>query len=117
MNNQKIEEYFAYLKALLDAKITPSAIVGKGYVYPKSVASAWLRKEIHNMENPTVKVDHVSVTTSGKAFGSESKAMKSSVYKSLQAGQFKAINNATVVDFGVMTAPGGDGFMIYACLK
>jgi hypothetical protein len=117
MNNQKIEEYSAYLNDLLAGNITASAIVGKGYVNPKSVASAWLRMNIHNMTNPKSVVEYVSVTKSGKAFATENNAMMSSVYKTLQAGQFKAINNAEVVDFGVMVAPGGDGFMIYACLN
>lgn len=117
MNQQKIEDLFKDLKGLLDGIIKPRRIVGTGYTYPKSVASAWLRKEIHNLESPTCKVDHVCVTSSGKAYRTETMAMKSEVYQNLVKGTFKTITNSIVNDYGVMTAPGSDGYMIYVCLN
>jgi hypothetical protein len=109
----KINEHLTSLKQLLSGEIRPKSIVGSGYVYPKAVASEWLRKEVHNLENPNTKVAEVYVSTSGKAFKSEALAMKSKAYQAILNNTYHAINNVVIRDYGVMPAPGADGYMVY----
>lgn len=115
--NNKVENHLADLKGLLIGTVKPRHIVGTGYKSPKSVASAWLRKEIYNIENPNDSVDFIGVTTSGKAYQTEQQAINSKVYQSLINQEFKSINNSVVTDFGVMLSRFGDGYEIYACLN
>ena len=81
-----VQEYKQDHINLMAGIIKPSKIVGRGYKSPKSVASAWLLKEIHNAENPKSKVSELLVMTNGKPFGSEAKAMASKAYKALIDG-------------------------------
>ncbi|MBW0298864.1 hypothetical protein B4P00_22120 [Shewanella xiamenensis] len=113
----KIETHLADLKGLLEGTVKPRTIIGTGYNNPKSAASAWLRMQLHNIENPNSKIHYVCVTSSGKAYESESKAMKSKAYQTLVGGTFNAINNASVKDFGVIPSRFGDGYEVYACLS
>ena len=46
-----VSKYQTHLIQLLTGTLAPRQIVGTGYKYPKSVASAWLRKEIHNKQS------------------------------------------------------------------
>jgi hypothetical protein len=115
--SEKVENHLINLKGLIAGTIKPSRIVGAGYVNPKSVASAWLRKEIHNIENPNSMVDYVGVMSNGKAYQSEVKAMKSKAYQALLGGVFKTTNKSFVTDYGVMPSRLGDGYEVYACLK
>lgn len=109
------ERYNTMLTQLMAGAIKPSSVVGRGYKYPKSVASSWIRTQIHNQENPNSKISDCYVTTSGKPFPTESKAMASEGYKLLVAGKFKLISDRFYVkDYGVMPAPGGDGgYVVY----
>mgnify|MGYP003625406857 CR=1 FL=1 len=100
------------LAALLNKQITPLSIIGTGYKNPRSVASAWLRKEMHNLKNPNFKVSQVHVKADGHAFESELKAKRSKPYKELVAGTYQTVNNRAVADYGVMPSPcGGTWFM------
>ncbi len=113
----KIDAYLTDLKGLLTGTVKPRTIVGTGYNNPKSVASAWLRRELHNIENPNSEIQYVGVTSNGKAYQSESKAMKSKAYQSLVSGTFRTMNNAVVKDFGVIPSRYGDGYEVYACFS
>ena len=99
------------LSNLLAGKIKPAKIIGRGgYKYPKSAASAWLLKQIHNKENPNSKISDCFVMTNGKPFPTESKAMQSDSYQSLLAGKFGLMSDrAYVSDYGVMASPCGNG--------
>lgn len=112
MQDEK-QRYLTMLHNLLAGKITPRSVVGTGYVNAKQVASECIRKQIHNIENPSQKVVDVYVSSSGAAYKSELLAMKSKVYQSILNNTFKAINNFVITDYGVMPAPGGDGYMMY----
>jgi hypothetical protein len=113
-------EYIAKLEAdlsgLLAGTVRPSTIIGAGSSHPKSVASAWLRKEIHNIENPSSTVQYIGVSVSGIAHTSKVRAMKSKAYQALLDGTFEAINNQVVTGYGVMSSQHGDGFEVYVCL-
>jgi len=109
--------HYESLSGLLSGTVKPSRVVGRGYKNPKSVASAWLRKEIHNLENLTAKVDKVVVTSSGKAFSSDTRAMMSKCYRSLVDGSYGVRDKVIITDYGVMPAPGGDGKMVYICTR
>jgi hypothetical protein len=104
-------EYRQKFADLIIGKITPSSIVGRGgYKYPKSVASSWLLKQIHNFENPNCKLSECFVMTSGKPFPSEAKAMQSTHFQSLLSGTFQLLaDRAYVSDYGVMPSPCGNG--------
>lgn len=112
-----VEIHMQDLKDLLCGKVKPSAIVGKGYKNPKSVASAWLRKEMHNAVNNQSSVQYIGVASNGNAFKTEAKAMQSKAYKSLVDGKFQTFNDARVRDYGVMPSMLGDGYEVYACLS
>jgi hypothetical protein len=114
----RITELQSNLNDLMNGHLKPSTIIGRGYKNPKQVAAQWLRSEMHNESNPSCKVSQVHVSSSGKGFLSESKAMKSKTYKSLLNGEYKLINNAIVTDYGVMPTPDNDsGYMIYVEYK
>jgi hypothetical protein len=123
MNTQTVKltrlaELQSDLNGLMNGSVKPSSIIGKGYKNPKQVAAQWLRSEMHNESNPNCKVSQVHVTSSGKGFVSESKAMRSKTYKSLLSGEYKLINNAVVTDYGVMPTPDNDsGYMIFVEYK
>ncbi|MFT5715963.1 MAG: hypothetical protein ACI9T7_000136 [Oleiphilaceae bacterium] len=109
-------EYKQNFSDLMASKITPASIVGRGgYKYPKSVASSWLLKQIHNNENPNCKVSECFVMTSGKPFPSEVKAMQSTQYQSLLSGTPQLLaDRAYVSDYGVMPSPcGNGGYIVY----
>tara|TARA_Y100001970_G_scaffold294258_1_gene449301 strand:- start:1397 stop:1777 length:381 start_codon:yes stop_codon:yes gene_type:complete len=112
-----VTDYQRDLCQLFNGSITPREVVGTGYRYPKQVASQWLRKQMHNIENPNAKIDELIVQTNGKPFASETKAMQSTTYQQLINGQFKLISDgAFVADYGVMPAPGVEvttGYCIY----
>jgi len=103
------------LKKLLDGSLKPSKVIGTGYKNAKATASAWLRKELHNMQNPNVKVDEVFVAPNGKGFESESHAMRTTRYRALINGNYGTADDKIVTDYGVMPAIGGDGYMAYVC--
>lgn len=115
--NPIIEEHKNTISNVINGTVKPSQIVGTGYKYPKRVASGWLRKQIHNIENPNSLISEIFVTTSGKAFLSEVKAMASTTYQQLANNCFRTINNSRVVDYGVMPATIGDGYEIYVELS
>jgi hypothetical protein len=101
-----VQEYKQDHINLLSGIIKPSKIVGRGYKSPKSVASAWLLKQIHNAENPQSKVSGLMVMTNGKPFSSEAKAMASKGYKALIDGTIQLLaDNTYVSDYGVMPSP------------
>ena len=54
-----VTDYQRDLCQLFNGSITPREVVGTGYRYPKQVASQWLRKQMHNIENPNAKIDAV----------------------------------------------------------
>ena len=113
MNNQNS------LTHLLAGLIKPGSIVGSGYKNPRQVASEWLRKEIHNdscNNDASCRVDQIHGTSSGKAFTSEARAMKSNTYKQLVNGVYKTFSGRQVKDFGVMPSPHGDGYEIYVSM-
>ncbi|WP_447018474.1 hypothetical protein [Shewanella algae] len=111
-----VDEYKLLLNQLLNRQISPATVVGRGYKNPRLTASAWIRQQWHNLENPNNRVDFVGVTSTGKAYVSEAKAIRSKDHQALVEGTFKLISDcSTVVDYGVMPAPGGDGYMVYAC--
>ncbi|GIU41025.1 hypothetical protein TUM3794_20450 [Shewanella colwelliana] len=113
---QKVDEYKLLLKQLLNREISPATVVGKGYKNPRRTASAWLRQQLHNLENPNSRIAFIGVASTGKAYASEAKAMKSADYQALAAGNFKLLTDALiVVDYGVMPGPGDDGYVVYAC--
>ncbi|GGZ77682.1 hypothetical protein [Paraglaciecola chathamensis] len=101
------------LAALLNKQITPRSIIGTGYKNPRSVASAWLRKEMHNLTNPNCKISQVHVKADGHAFESELKAKRCKPYKALATGTYQTINNRAVLDYGVMPSPCGGGYLVY----
>ncbi|MAI66117.1 MAG: hypothetical protein CL600_14840 [Alteromonas sp.] len=105
------------LTQLLTGELKPRQIIGTGYKYPKSVASAWLRKEIHNEQNPSQSVSDLFVQTNGAPFTSEKKAKCSKMYQQLVKGSFELITrNLIVSDYGVMPAPTSgidEGYCIY----
>lgn len=105
------------LTQVLNGTLRPSCIIGTGYKSPKGVASAWLRKEIHNRQNHNRRVDDVYVQVNGKPFATEAKAMQSKAYQQLVKGEFKLITDGLIVgEYGVMTAPGNDptpGYCVY----
>ena len=76
------------LTQVLNGTLRPSCIVGTGYKSSRGVASAWLRKEIHNKQNPNCRVDDVYVQVNGKPFATEAKAMQSKAYQQLVKGEF-----------------------------
>lgn len=93
------------LLQLLKGELKPSDVVGKGYKYPKSVASAWLRTEIHNLSNPNNKVSDIYVQTNGKPYASEERAKQSEAYLQLEKGTFRLLSdNYVVSEFGVLPA-------------
>lgn len=101
-----VQEYKQDHINLMAGFIKPSKIIGRGYKNPKSVASAWLLKQIHNAENPLCKVSDLLVMTNGKPYSSEAKAMSSKAYKALTDAKFQLLaDNAYVKDFGVMPCP------------
>ena len=111
--NTQTSQLKADLTNLLAGNTKPSSVVGTGYRNARKTASEWLRKEMHNHANPSAAVNQIIVTTSGKAFSSESKAMQSPSYKSLIAGTFEVWKTHKVTDFGVMPSEFGDGYEIY----
>jgi hypothetical protein len=94
------------LTQLLTGTLNPRQVIGTGYKYPKSVASGWLRKEIHTEQNPSQSVSDLFVQTNGAPFTSEKKAKSSNVYQQLVKGSFQLItSNLIFCDYGVMPAP------------
>lgn len=112
----KVDKYLMDLNRLLAGTVMASHIIGKGYCNPISVASAWLRMQIHNLENPNSNIHYIGVTSNGKAYKTVNSAMKSKAYQSLVDGTFKVLNNSNVVDYGVIASRYGDGYEVYACL-
>ena len=106
-------EYQGMLSQLLAGAIRPSSVIGKGYKNPKSVASGWLRTQLHNLQNPNATVSQIHVSSTGKAFTSERKAMHSPVFKLLVNGKYTTINSSVVIDYGVIPSTIGDGIEIY----
>jgi hypothetical protein len=112
-------EYKQDFSDLMASKITPASIVGRGgYKYPKSVASSWLLKQIHNAENPNCKISDCFVMTNGKPFPTEAKAMQSAQYQSLLSGKSNLLSDrAYVSDYGVMPSPcGNGGYILYVVI-
>lgn len=103
------------LSQLMNGTITGTSIVGRGYKSPKGVASEWLRKEIHNLQNPNTKVDDLYLQKNGKPYPTELKAKQSAAYLQLVEGTFELITDGLIVsDYGVMPAPGDDdGYCVY----
>jgi hypothetical protein len=113
--NTATDTYAQYLIGLMAGTLAPSTIVGAGFRNPRSVASAWLRKQWHNENNPGWKIDHVSVASDGSSYKSVSTAKNSKTYKSLVDGSFSTICNSVVTKYGVLPAPGDNGYMIFVC--
>ena len=109
------ENYNTMLSNLMAGQITPTSVVGRGYKYPKSVASSWIRTQLHNQDNPNCKINDCYVMTNGKPFSSEAKAMSSKAYEQLLSGSFELLADYLYVkEFGVMPSPGGDGgYVVY----
>tara|TARA_Y100000780_G_C13694801_1_gene421045 strand:+ start:216 stop:560 length:345 start_codon:yes stop_codon:yes gene_type:complete len=109
------EEARFMLANLLAGAVKPSKIVGAGYKQAKMQASCYLRKIIHNDENPSFKVSQVFTNTNGTAFRSEESAKRSNVYNELSLGTHPLSDQ--VSQYGVIEAPGEDGFMVYIVFK
>lgn len=79
------------------------------YKNPKSSASAWLRKELHNVSNPEQAISDCFVTSS------IAKAKSSRAYIQAAEGSMQFIcEGIQVEDFGVLPDPaGGDGFIVF----
>lgn len=103
------------LANLLSGAVKPSKIVGTGYKQAKMQASCYLRKIIHNDENPGFTVSKVFTNTNGTAFRSEESAKRSNIYNELSLGIHPLSDQ--VEQFGVIEAPGEDGFMVYIICK
>lgn len=118
MINEISEDYRNDLTLLLKGILKPREIVGGGYRNAKKVASGWLRKQIHNSENPKQKISHIEVSSSGKAFSSVENAQRSKVYQALVAGTFTSISDREyVTDFNVIPATIGDGYEVYVATE
>lgn len=113
----EVSKYQTHLIQLLTGTLAPRQIVGTGYKYPKSVASAWLRKEIHNKQNPFNKVTQLFVQTNGAPFVSQKKAKSSKIYQQLVEDSFKLTSrNLVISDFGIIPTPTNgidDGYCVF----
>lgn len=110
-------EYQTMLSQLLNGQITPRSVIGAGYKNARQVASGWIRTQLHNLENPSANVSQIHVSSSGKAFSTEGRAIKSKVHKHLLFNNYPTIDGSVVSEFGVMPATVGDGYEIYVVTK
>jgi hypothetical protein len=108
------EEARFMLANLLCGAVKPSKIIGTGHRNAKMQASCHLRKVIHNNENPSFRVSQVFVNSNGNAFRSEESAKRSNIYTELSLGVHP--QSKQILKFGVIEAPGEDGFMVYTII-
>lgn len=95
--------------------IKPSALIGNGYRNPRKAAYEYLLKKLHNEENPSARVDGIIVSSTGQAFCTEVRAVRSQAYGSIMDGSSKLISSSMLItDYGVMPSPDGEGgYVIY----
>lgn len=108
----KNEDLRFQLENLLTGATKPSKIVGRGKKNARMLASCFLRLQIHNIENPTSRVSDVYINSDGSAFRSIESAKRSKVFMEFTSGTHS--ESECVKEFGVIPAPGEDGFMVYA---
>lgn len=110
-----LSEYRMLLQDLMAGNARPSKIIGRGYKNPKSSASGWLRREMHNITNPEQAISGCYVTSSGAPYSSIAKAKASLAYIRAAAGTMQFIRkDMHLEDFGVIPDPAGDkGFVVF----
>lgn len=104
----------ALYDGLLNGSIKPREIIGTGYRYPKSVAMAWLLRELWVAQFGSAPHE-LHVLTSGALYTNYQQANRSKVFNLLYNCGYERLDEMKVSDFGIMEFPieGIEGYIVY----
>jgi hypothetical protein len=113
-NYQRFNSNMKLYKQLKSGETKPKEIVGTGYRYPKSVATAWLLRQLWQDELGTAP-NELHVMTNGELFADYKQASRSKVFSTLCKNGYERLDGLKVTSFGIRPCPVTDidGYIVY----
>jgi|AntRauTorckE5430_2_1112549.scaffolds.fasta_scaffold01366_11 hypothetical protein len=104
----------ALYDGVLNGSVKPREIIGTGYRYPKSVAIAWLLRQLWANKFGSAPAE-LHVLTNGALFTDYKQANRSKVYNLLCKGGYERLDEMQISDFGIRPFPiaGIEGYVVY----
>lgn len=113
-NIEAFNRHKALYDSLQNGTVKPREIIGTGYRYPKSVATAWLLRQLWVAQFGSAP-DQLHVNSSGGLFTDFKQANRAKVFNLMCKGAYRRLDERKVSDFGIRECPieGINGYLVY----